>query len=258
MRRKPIKYYGGKYWLTPHLLELIPPHRVYVEVFGGSASLLFAKTPSQVEVYNDIDGRLVNFFKVLRDPEKCLELYKRLALTLYSRSEYYDARDSLDEGDEVERAVKLFIAVRQGFSAELGHGWSFSRFRNQPSTYFTAIDFIPVFHTRLKNVYVECDDFRKIIPRYDSEDTFFYLDPPYLNVKNVDPVYHMAESDHEELVDLLLGIKGKALLSGYRNKIYRKLEKAGWKHKNVKVPLFAQKRERGGREYATECLWWNY
>jgi len=241
------------------LLKLIPPHNTYVEVFGGGATLLFAKTPSLIEVYNDIDNRVVNFFRVLQNPEKCLEMYKRLALTLYSRKQYYEALEKLEEGDDVDRAVNFFIAIRQAFSAKLFHGWSMGkRNRNQAPAFFTAVDFIPVFHARIKNVLIENDDFRKIIPRYDTPDTFFYCDPPYLNLRNPNWSYPgMSEKDHEELVELLLSVRGKVLLSGYPNKIYEKLTAHGWKYKSIETALSAKK-EQGKRERVVEGLWWNY
>ena len=92
--RSPVRWYGGKGNMVKKLLKLIPEHKIYVEVFGGGASLLFAKEPSPIEIYNDIDEGLVNFFRVLRDPEKFGKFYAKAVLTPYSRAEFYYCRDT--------------------------------------------------------------------------------------------------------------------------------------------------------------------
>lgn len=268
--RSPLRYYGGKYHMIKHLLPLIPPHRTYVEVFGGGAQLLFAKAPSPVEVYNDIDGRLVNFFRVLQDPEKAMKMLYILANTPYGRSVYKKARETVDEGDEVERAAKFFIAIRQSFGGIINTGaWGYAvtesgnKIARTVTSYLSAIDLLPLLHYRFRRVQIENDDFRKIIPRYDTAETFFYLDPPYVKstLRRMPPFASMSDQDHEELVELLLNIKGKALLSGYPNQIYKKLERAGWKYKNVERQLAAtnpRKNYGGKRIFQKERLWWNY
>src|SRR6185369_3224539 len=101
----PIKIYGGKHYMLKHLLKLIPPHKTYVEAFGGGGSLLFAKDPSPVEVYNDIDGNLVNFFRVLQNDTTFQEFYKLCICTPYSRELFYDIREAIKtEPDNVKRA----------------------------------------------------------------------------------------------------------------------------------------------------------
>lgn len=87
--KSPISWFGGKYYLAHKIIKLFPPHSIYVEPFGGAAHVLFAKEPSPVEVYNDIDSGLVNFFRVLRDPKSFGELALLCSLTPYSREEYY-------------------------------------------------------------------------------------------------------------------------------------------------------------------------
>ena len=115
--RSPIWYVGGKGMMVQKLLHYIPPHRTYVEVFGGGASLLFAKEPSPVEVYNDIDSGVVNFFRVLRDKEKFKKFYEKVVLTPYSREEHYYCRNTWrDCADDIERAYRWFVMVRQGFA----------------------------------------------------------------------------------------------------------------------------------------------
>lgn len=251
--------------MLKYLLFLTPPHKTYVEVFGGAAHLLFAKSPSPVEVYNDIDGRLVNFFKVLQNPEKAMRMLYILANTPYSRQIHDEYQDTLDEGDEVERAVKFFVVIWQSYSGGINNVWGYSvsSKRVMPASYLGAINLLPLVHYRLQRVYIESDDFRKIIPRYDTKDTFFYLDPPYVlsTLKSSLPYVAMSDKDHEDLVDILLGVSGKALLSGYPNKIYERLERSGWNFVDVDRLLAAtnpRKTFGGKRIFQTERLWWNY
>lgn len=235
--RSPIVWFGGKGHMVNKLLPLIPKHKIYVEPFGGGANLLIAKEPSPVEVYNDLDSGLVNFFRVLRDKEKFQRFYEQVQLIPYSREEFYYCRDTWEnEKDDVMKAVKWFVVMRQSFGGMLGQGWgasvSHSR-RNMASTssrWLTTIEELPDICNRLLRVQIEHNDFRKIFKMYDSVDTFFYVDPPYVPETRSELKYkhEMSIDDHKDLVNMLLNIKGKAILSGYDNKIYTTLEKSGW------------------------------
>ena len=219
------------------LLPLMPKHHTYVEVFGGAANLLLAKEPSPVEVYNDIDSGLVNFFRVLRDKNKFQKFYEQVVLMPYSREEYYECWETWDkEEDDVQMAVKWFVVARQSFSGKFGGGWGYAvtsslrRMADPVSRYWGAIDMLPEVAERLLRVQIEHNDFRKILKAYDTENTFFYLDPPYVLETRSGSVYRyeMALEDHQELVDMLLHITGKAMLSGYDHEVYKPLEEAGW------------------------------
>src|SRR5690348_9349421 len=110
--RAPFPWYGGKQSLVPILRDLLPPHQVYLEAFGGGASLLCGKAPSRLEVYNDMDGGLVHFFRVLRDPECAARLRASLDLTPYARAEFRACQATwMDAADDVERARRWFVAV---------------------------------------------------------------------------------------------------------------------------------------------------
>lgn len=238
--RSPIGWFGGKGNMVSKLLKLLPPHdsyKIYVEVFGGGGSLLFAKEPSPVEIFNDIDSDLINFFRVLRDEEKFEKFYRKVYCTPYSREEFLFCRETWENcDDEIERAYRFYITARMSFSGEFGSSWSYSvslSRRNMSascSRWLSTIEMLPEIHGRLMRVQIENDDFRNIIKRYDTENTLFYLDPPYVasTRKSGKYRYEMTEEDHEELVNLLLNIRGKALLSGYKNEIYKTLENAGW------------------------------
>jgi DNA adenine methylase len=275
---KPILCFGGKGNMVAKLLRLMPPHKVYVEVFGGGASLLFAKQPSPVEVYNDIDSDLVNLFRVLRDEEKFQRFYRLVSLTPYSREEYNFCRQTLEDcQDDVERAYKFFVLARQSFSGRIFVGWSFSVAESTRgmagacSRWLGVIEKLPEFHARTMRVQIEHNDFRKIIPTYDTPETFFYCDPPYVpDTRRLGQAYRydMTLDDHKDLVNLLLQIKGKAMLSGYRHEVYEPLEKAGWKRIDFPTACYAVGRTRHTKilgegsalmmQPRVESVWINY
>jgi len=272
--RSPIKWFGGKGHMINKLLPLIPSHKIYVEPFGGGANLLIAKEPSSVEVYNDLDSGLVNFFRVLRDKEKFRRFYEQVCLIPYSREEYYYCRETWEqEEDDVMRAVKWFVVARQSFSGVFGQAWSFDvhkttgKMSETTSAWLGIIKMLPEINERLMQVQIEHDDFRNIIKRYDTEDTFFYLDPPYVPTTRRSGGYahEMSIEDHNELVDVLLQINGKAMLSGYDNEIYRQLEQNGWVKLTFDVVCHAAGKTRNSNlqgkgsakkyQKRTECVW---
>jgi DNA adenine methylase len=231
-------------------------------VFGGAAHLLFQKPPSRVEVYNDINGDFVNFFRVLRDPEKYRRLQELLYLTPYAREEWRFCRDHLNDAgiDDVERARRFFVKIRQSFGGK-GETWGYNiRRRRSTSSFYNVINRFPEFHERIRNVQIENDDFEKVIRRYDTPDTFFFCDPPYIDSDACIEFALMSVEDHERLVDVLLNVEGKAMLCGYDNEIYKKLEESGWKKIRFKVmTYFTNPRQTGGkRRRRKEYVWINY
>jgi len=176
MVRAVFRFPGGKFFLIKKLLPLIPPHEVYVEVFGGAANLLFNKPPSKVEVYNDINSELVNFFRVLRDDVKWKILQEKLLLTPYSREEFELACREENGLDDVERARRFFVRIQQSYGGR-GETFGYGLSRSKASTYFHKLYGFAEFHDRIRNVVVENDDFEKIIKRYDSPATFFFPRP---------------------------------------------------------------------------------
>lgn len=240
--------------MVKHILPLFPKHKVYVEVFGGGASLLFAKIPSPMEVYNDIDSGLVNFFRVLRNKDKFEEFHRLVSLMPYSREEYYSCRRTwAEQENEIERAAMWFVASRQSFSGEFGGSWSHSvghmgkGMSMAVSRYLSAIDLLPQAHERLMRVQIEHCDFRKILTKYDSPDTLFYLDPPYVHStrRSGKYVHEMTDADHNELIQMCLQLTGQAILSGYDSSLYLPLEVARWKRHDVEVSCSAAGRTRG-------------
>ena len=169
------------------LLNLVPEHQVYVEAFAGGASLLFAKQAASLEVLNDLDSGVVNFYRVLRDPEKFERFHQLVSLTPFSREEYCLFKATWrDCEDDVERAYRWFVIVRQCFGGMIGTGFGVSTKGRHGSMaakvagYLSAIDRLPEISQRLMRVQIENEDFRKILKRYDGPETLFYLDPPYV------------------------------------------------------------------------------
>jgi len=273
--RSPIYYVGGKGNMVAKLLPFIPKHRAYVEPFGGGASLLFAKEPSPVEVYNDIDEALVSFFRVLRDPKKFAKFYHLATLTPYSRAEYDFCRKTWQGvEDEVERAYRWFVMQRQSFGGTGGSSWGFTvsaSWRNMAgavSRWLTCLKELPEVAKRMMRVQVECLDFRKIYETYDTPETLFYTDPPYVleTFKNQLFYKHMlSDKDHEDLVDILLKLKGMAIVSGYYHEIYKPLEEAWWKRHDFSTASYVAGRTKTSgikgkglaikRAPRTECVW---
>jgi len=273
--RAPFGWLGGKFLISRKIVDVLPKHHIYVEVFGGAANLLIIKEPSPVEVYNDLDSGLVNFFRVFRDPEKFQKFYKQICLMPYSREEHDFCKETWEkETDDVMRAVKWYVVARQGFGGQFDSNWGYSvkvthrGVSGITSRYLSMIDMLPEIAARFLLVEVEHDDFRKIISRYDTEETLFYCDPPYVPSTRRSGEYRheMTEQDHEELVDILLSIKGMAILSGYPNPIYERLERAGWFRKDFNIPCAAVGRtKRTGlqgegalkNQYRTDCVWFS-
>jgi DNA adenine methylase len=228
--------------MVAKILPLFPEHEIYVEPFGGGASLLFAKEPSKVEVYNDLDNGLITLFRVLRDPEKFKRFYHYCIFTPYSREEWRSSRTWEECKDEVEKAYRWFILVRMSF-AGLRSSWgrtvttSSRGMAETASSWLSIVEMIPNIHRRLIRVQIEQKDFRQILKDYDTSETFFYCDPPYIPETRKEGCYthEMTMADHEELVDILLGLQGKAILSGYAHSIYKPLEEAGWERKDYQT-----------------------
>jgi DNA adenine methylase len=233
--RPALRYHGGKFRLAPWLLQFFPPHAAYVEAYGGGGSMLLQKPRCSAEVYNDLDERVVGFFRVLRDPEQSAELQRRCALTPYARAElewsFGEPTDAVDAAHRL--VVRSFMGhgsdsatrtSRTGFRARLTDG------RALPShEWATWADCIPALRDRLAGVLIENDDAVRIIDRMDGPRTLFYLDPPYVHSTrtgktgssgNNGYLHEMTDADHEELLQRVLSAQGMVVLSGYASELY--------------------------------------
>ena len=260
----PLCWVGGKYALARQLVSMFPDHNAYVEVFGGAAHVLFRKQPSRVEVYNDIDNRLVNFFRVVSDKKKCDELFVRIDAALYSRNEFDICKRNMDIGSDIDRAYCFAVVNKQSFGSKMETWGVDVAEKGQTATFANLPEKIRAAHDRVKAVQIESRSFEYILNKYDRARTFFYLDPPYpfTGERGSTKVYkhEMADDDHLHMVDRLLRIKGKAMLSSYNTPLYEPLEQAGWKKIRVSDVAITVNRKTNGekRIRKTEYVWVNY
>jgi len=217
-----MNYPGAKARLAPWILDHLPDHNTFVEVFGGSAAVLVHKPESINEVYNDIDDDLVEFFEVLRDrPDDLLDWLRG---TPYSRTLYQRFADAYHSGDRADdpvvRAGRYWYLVQAGFNGDLTKRNSFSTSTSargypcdsQARNYHRSRKRLDAFAERFQSVIVECLDWREVIDRYDSTTTAFYVDPPYSGVRS-EGYYPHHDIDHAGLVDRLTDIEGDAVVS---------------------------------------------
>lgn len=250
--------------MVKYLLPLIPDHHTYVEVFGGGAQLLFAKNPSKVDVYNDIDTNLYSLFKVVKDSRCISKFIKYIQLTPYSREEFRDSvaivKDNCGDLSIFSRAVAFFIVCKMGFSSTV-KGWSASR--SKMDAWKSTIRDISACHKRLSGVHIENKDFGYILKKYDGVGTLFYCDPPYVgdtrpNARSVYR-YEMNNKEHKKLIDILLKLKGMVILSGRLCPLYNKLEMSRWNRMDFDMIQFASKSENGtNRKTVIESIWINH
>lgn len=270
-----IPYPGGKARLAQQIIKYFPPHRVYAEPFAGGASVFFTKPPSEIEVLNDIDHTIINLYRVLQDPQKFEELRHRLTYTPYSRAEFVRARRMLlnPEGySDVDLAWAKLVAVSYGFAGKYDHdsSWGRSIESSLPDRQTRRLERLAKYHERIRHAYLDCTDAIDFIKYWDTKDTLFYLDPPYvLDTRKEKQLYahELDDEYHSRLADVLLGIRGKAVLSGYDNPIYDRLLECGWRKVRLETAccMFGITR-RGGdpdqkpksRPKRVECLWMNF
>jgi len=237
--RSPLLWFGGKSKLAKTIIEMIPEHKTYVEPFGGAAHVLVQKKRSPVEVYNDLNKEVVNFLMIVREqPER---FYQAVETLPYSRELYESWRKSPLPDDAFERAVRWFYINRGGIvGAHKGQpgGWRHGRSHNTVGTYRSAVELINPLAERLRRVNIESRDFREIIEKYDSPNTFFYIDPPYVGRESrYDGGF--TKKDHLDLADLLSRIKGKACVSYYADPIIEELYD-GWYVATVESYAFSK------------------
>ena len=218
MTESIFPYPGGKAYLAPWIIEHFPPHQCYVEVFGGSAAVLVTKEESHTEVYNDQDGDLVQFFRVLRERED--ELVEWLDKVPYAREQHQEWKEEFYSGvrpdDPIERAGRFFYLRYSQYASKYrtASGFAGAHQRNKARKLRNATEKLYEFAERFRNVQIENLDFEEIFDRYDSEDTFFYADPPYMD--EGDALYRHGTFDHERLMDVLEATEGKWAVSYQR------------------------------------------
>lgn len=250
-----LRYLGGKNRLAPWIIRHFPAHTCYVEPYGGSLGVLLNKAPAPVEICNDKDGEIVNLFRVLRS-EDAGRLIEAVMLTPYSRDEL---NDSAPAGDAVERARRLLVRSWMGIASDSYRSGRSGLLvsRNRVPSPATDWDRLPetlrLATQRLKHVHVENRDALDIMQAHDGPETLHYVDPPYMSATRTRTgryAYEMTEDDHRRLLNVLLTLQGKVVLSGYDNELYNSALQ-GWHKDSIKtISNMASPR--------LECLWLNY
>ena len=238
LERPVMRWHGGKWLLAPWIISHFPPHRTYVEPFGGAASVLIRKPRSYAEVYNDTWRTAVDVFRCMRDPALAAELDQRLRLTPFARDEFKGAY-STETDDLVERARKAIVRSFMGFGSASTNGEHITGFRassrrsGATHNWQHYPDCIPSFVARLRGVVIENKDAFEVIARHDAADTLIYADPPYphetrnMRRGNASYAHEFETADHERLGELLRSCKSMVVVSSYPSRLYDRLY-AGW------------------------------
>ncbi len=259
-------WYGGKFSHLSWLLPLLPECHHYCEPFAGSAAVLLNRPPSPVETYNDIDGEVANFFRVLRDQKE--SLVEAIGLTPFSREEFYRAvsvNGNASRLSDLERARLFFTRARQARTglaqtASLGR-WANCRNTSRAgmsgvvSRWLGSIEDLPEVALRLLRVQIENRPAIEIIKLYDGADTLFYCDPPYVHSTRGDAKaygFEMKDGEHRDLAGALNRARGKIAVSGYRCDLMDELYK-GWRREEA-----PPKTCHSIKKVRTETLWMNY
>lgn len=232
--RPVLRYHGGKWLLAPWIISHFPAHRAYVEPFAGGGSVLLRKRRAYAEVYNDLDGEIVNVFRVLRDPASAEALRNLLALTPFARTEFVEAYEPTS--DPVESARRAIVRSFMGFgsSGVFGRSTGFRANSNRSGTtpardWLTFADSVPAFTARMQGVVIECRPAVEVMRQHDSTDTLHYVDPPYVwETRSQGNPYctkhkyrhELDDAQHAELLVALKGLKGPVVLSGYPSELY--------------------------------------
>ena len=260
----PFGWYGGKFNHLDWLLPLLPEAHHYCEPYGGSGAVLLNRAPSPVETYNDLDGEVVNFFRVLREQKD--ELLTQIALTPFSREEYFLAvSDQQHEIPQLQRALRFFIRARQSRSG-LAQTASLGRWANCKNTsragmsgvvsrWLGSVKGLPDIAIRLLRVQIENRPATDVINIYDDEGTLFYCDPPYPHDSRGDTksyAYEMTDADHVLLSWTLHQIKGKGAISGYQCDLLNDL------YSDWNLHLAPPKQSHAIKQLRQEALWTNF
>ena len=283
VRRPVLRYHGGKFRLAPRLIALFPPHRVYTEVFGGGGSVLMQKPRCYSETYNDLDGEVVNVFRVLQDRKKAKRVEELVRITPFARAEF--ELSYKHTRSEVERARRTIVrsfmgwgsdsvsrlkASRAGFNTRIsstmstGFRWNSNRSGTTAASGWREWpNHIASFVERLQGVTIENRDAKDILRKMNHEDALHYVDPPYpmhtRRLGNGHALEHryrweMTDTQHEELAELLHALQGMVVISSYPGPLYDRLY-ADWHQREWTGGQFCL--QNTGNKTRTEVVWLN-
>lgn len=267
--RPVMRYHGGKFGsrgsVADRIIRSFPPHRVYVEPYGGGASVLMRKPRSYAEIYNDRAGYVVAVFRVLRDPLKAARLQELLRLTPFARDEMVLTGEAMLEGlDDIELARRVIFRSFAGFGSAASNPRYNTGFRSNSNRSHTtpALDWsnypgtIPFFTERLQGVVIENREALEIIEQHDGPDTLHYVDPPYVHSsrsqkrrREREYQHELTDADHDALAERLHRLSGMIVLSGYHSPLYDRLY-SEWEQ--VEFRALAD-----GAQPRREVLWFN-
>ncbi len=265
IKRPVLRYHGGKFRLSAWIRSFFPPHQVYVEPFGGAGSVLLTKVPSYAEVYNDLDGDVVNFFRVLRNPEQRAQLCELMALTPFSREEFENAYEPTE--DPVERARHLAIRSGMGYGSSGGTkentGFRIDSGRKWSTDFAQWVKYPAVISSvgeRLAGVLIEHRPATSVIMQHDAPTTLHYVDPPYLLSTRSghrwpsDKYYRheMTDWQHMDLLACLKNLQGMVIVSGFHSAMYA-AELADW----TEYSCNSRGNARRGAKINREVVWLN-
>ena len=255
--RPALRYHGGKWKLASWIISHFPEHRTYVELYGGGGSVLLRKPRSYAEIYNELDGEIVNVFRMLRD--NGLELKRVLTATPFARAEFDFASHQDAAVTPLERARRTIIKSFMGFGSDSIKRKSGFRANSKRSGTSPAHDWanyadcLDELVTRLRGIVIENRNALDLFQQHDAPTTLFYADPPYVHSTRTASkryAFEMTDDDHRKLATALHGVQGKVIVSGYDCPLYQELY-AGWRvERKDALADGARKRE--------ECLWLNF
>lgn len=259
--KTPISYYGGKQKLAVKILSLIPEHTLYCEAFTGGGAIFFAKQPSLVEVLNDTNRELMNFYKVLQ--QDFISLEKEIRISLHSRDLHTQASVIYNYPrmfNEVKRAWAVWVLSSQSFCSDLDNSFGYDKAVNTTTKKIinNRDRLTEDYAIRLQNVQIESADALYVIGSRDTEKSFFYLDPPYFN--SVCGHYGgYSERDFENLLIKCAGLKGKFLLSSYPSELLKKYSREyGWHTWSLESGVTVNNKGGGYQKRKVEVLTANY
>jgi DNA adenine methylase len=263
--RPVLRYHGGKFRIAEWVISHFPPHLCYVEPYAGAASVLMRKPRAPAEVLNERDDRIVNVFRVLRDPVKSAELKRRLDLTPFSRAEFNAAyAPAVDDIDAAFKTVALSFMGQGSDAVTRGYRTGFRcALRNRDNAAIPSHEWagwpaqIPAFCERLQGVAIENVNALKVIERLDrSPSTLFYVDPPYPFITRSAArsrhgyKHEMTDDEHRELASALRKLAGMVVLSGYPCGLYDRELYPDWDRHEIH-----SRADRGQKR--SEVLWLN-
>lgn len=256
--RPVLKYHGGKWRVADWVLAHLPPHHTYVEPFGGAGSVLLRKAPSPIEVYNDLDDDVVRLFRVLRDPAQAEELRRVVELTPWSRAEFHSCWERPEGLTDVELCRRLLVRSFQAVGAKRArsrNGWRARADHVSPTGAWRSWpEQIPRYVERLRAVLIESVPAARLFPLYDSAQTAWFVDPPYLHATRAWDhrsiyAHELTFDDHVALLEQLQGLDGAVLLAGYRSELYDDTL-TSWRRVDVRA-------RAQGNQPRVESMWLN-